>query len=93
MIQLIAVKIPQETSKAGEDEAESHEIEAGANPCRKGSLDSDKVAGSGSEFVGHGEGLNRLLAKPQNQYSTNDEKERRDGEGGLDVEGAPEEAD
>src|SRR5260370_32007103 len=35
----------------------------------------------------------KVLAKPQNQYSTGEEKDGRGGEGGLDVEGAPEEAD
>src|SRR5258708_24532016 len=35
----------------------------------------------------------RVSAKPQNQYSTDDEKESGGGEGGLDIEGAPEEAD
>src|SRR5712692_1776434 len=35
----------------------------------------------------------RVSAKPQNQYSTDDEKESGGGEGGLDVERAPEEAD
>src|SRR5260370_19527437 len=35
----------------------------------------------------------KVLAKPQNQYSTGEEKDGRGGESGLDVEGAPEEAD
>jgi len=65
----------------------------GANPGEKGSLDGEKVAGSSSGVVGHGEVQTRLLAKPQNQYSTNDEKERRGGESSLDVEGTPEETD
>ena len=37
--------------------------------------------------------LNSVSAKPQKQYSTGEEKKRGGGEGGLDVEGAPEEAD
>src|SRR6266704_4363054 len=37
--------------------------------------------------------LNTISAKPQNQYSTDDKKERGGGEGNLYVEDAPEEAD
>src|SRR6266705_3844067 len=37
--------------------------------------------------------LNTISAKPQNQYSTDDKKERGGGEGDLYVEDAPEEAD
>src|SRR5467141_3674639 len=35
----------------------------------------------------------KVLEKPQNQYSAGEEEDGRGGEGGLDVEGAPEEAD
>src|SRR6266480_2111450 len=54
--------------------------------------DGEKVARSGSRI---GRAWRRLkrLAKPQNEYSTDDEKERGGGEGGLEVEGRPQEAD
>src|SRR5260370_4049728 len=35
----------------------------------------------------------KVLAKPQNQYSASEKEDGRGGEGGLDVEGAPQEAD
>src|SRR5467141_1286920 len=58
-------------------------VRSTARISRGGALDSSDIAKAQSRF----------LAKPQNQYSTDDEKERRGGEGGLDVEGAPEESD
>src|SRR6267378_2187525 len=58
-------------------------VRSTARKSRGVALDSSDMAKAQSRF----------LAKPQNQYSTDDEKERRGGEGGLDVEGAPEESD
>src|SRR2546421_841659 len=54
--------------------------------------DGEKVARSVSRM---GRAWRRLkrLAKPQNEYSTDDAKERRGGEGSLEVEGRPQEAD
>src|SRR5258708_24327812 len=62
-IGLIEAELPQENSKASEDEAESHESEAGANPGEKGSLNGEKVAGSGSGVVGHGEDFKKSLSE------------------------------
>jgi hypothetical protein len=54
---LIEAELPQENSKASEDETQAHECEAGPNPRKEGSLYSQKVAGSGFGVVGHGEGF------------------------------------
>src|SRR5467141_2787602 len=62
---------------------QARKVRSTARKSRGVALDSSDMAKAQSRF----------LAKPQNQYSTNDEKERRGGESGLDVEGAPEEAD
>src|SRR5216684_945132 len=61
--------------------------------ARKVRSTARKSRGVALESWGMAKALNRDLAKPQNQYSTDDEKERGGGEGGLNVEGAPEEAD
>src|SRR6267378_1678862 len=61
---------------------QARKVRSTARKSRGVALDSSDIAKAQSRF----------LAKPQNQYSTNDEKERRGGEGGLDVEGAPEES-
>src|SRR5216684_3617326 len=61
--------------------------------ARKVRSTARKSRGVALESWGMAKALNRDLAKPQNQYSTDDEKERGGGEGGLDVKGAPEEAD
>src|SRR6266700_1719039 len=52
-----------------------------------------KSRGVALDSSGMAKVLNRVLAKAQDQYSTDDEKERGGGEGNLYVEGAPEEAD
>src|SRR5882762_1411570 len=62
---------------------QARKVRSTARKSRGVALDSSDMAKAQSRF----------LAKPQNQYSTNDEKERRGGESGLDVEGTPEEAD
>src|SRR5437016_6253135 len=61
--------------------------------ARKVRSTARKSRGVAVDSSGMAKILTRLLAKPQNQYSTDDEKERRGGEGGLDVEGRPHEAD
>src|SRR6266851_3573409 len=61
--------------------------------ARKVRSTARKSRGVAVDSSGMAKILSRLLAKPQNQYSTDDEKERRGGEGGLDVEGGPEETD
>src|SRR6266481_757978 len=61
--------------------------------ARKVRSTARKSRGVAVDSSGMAKILTRLLAKPQNQYSTDDEKERRGGEGGLDVEGGPEETD
>src|SRR5258708_15808136 len=61
--------------------------------ARKVRSTARKSRGVALESSGMTKVLNRVLAKAQNQYSTDDEKERGGGEGGLDVEGAPEKSD
>src|SRR6266699_3115262 len=52
-----------------------------------------KSRGVALDSSGMAKVLNRVLAKAQDQYSTDDEKERGGREGNLYVEDAPEEAD
>src|SRR5258708_40012678 len=61
--------------------------------ARKVRSTARKSRGVALESSGMAKVSYRFLAKPQNQYSTDDEKERRGGESGLDVEGGPEETD
>src|SRR5258708_25642814 len=68
--------------------------------ARRGRIQGRKVRSTGRKSRGvalDSSGMakvsKRVSAKPQNQYSTDDEKESGGGEGGLDIEGAPEEAD
>src|SRR5260370_34960333 len=61
--------------------------------ARKVRSTARKSRGVALESSGMAKISKRVLAKPQNQYSTDDEKESGGGESGLDVEGAPEKAD
>src|SRR6266849_5364339 len=61
--------------------------------ARKVRSTARKSRGVALESSGMSKVLSSVSAKPQNQYSTSEEKKRGGGEGGLDVEGAPEETD